>query len=68
MTWNRIFVTLLFAWAMGIYAVGTVAAQQAPVAMEPRHLIVTVEAKHGKEVPLLIATKSWSTRDTIATK
>jgi hypothetical protein len=53
MTWNRIFVTLLFAWAMGIYAVGTVVAQQAPVAMEPRHLIVTVEPKHGKEVPVI---------------
>jgi hypothetical protein len=53
MTWNRILVTLLFAWAMGIYAVGTVAAQQAPVAMEPRHLIVTVEPKHGKEVPAI---------------
>jgi len=54
MKWNRILVRLALAWAICICAVGTAwPQQQAPVAMEPSHLVVTVEPKHGADVPVI---------------
>jgi hypothetical protein len=54
MSKSRFMAMVTFGFAVWLYATGSAPAQQAPAANGvPAHMVVTVEARHGSDVPVI---------------